>query len=355
MKSVLFLRKGKSIITEVEDPKIDDDEILLKINSCAICGTDIKLEEGISTKFDKYGNERKMQYPRITGHELSGTVIEVGKNISKYKVNDRLNVTPNLPCGKCYYCQIGNQNICDYEKDISYDYDGAFAEYMVIPKRAITLDAINKISETVTFEEAALTEPVALSINSQQVSNVSLGDVVLILGLGPLGCIAIQLARINGAKKIIAVQRSKERFEFAKRFGADVYINTIEEDLVDRVLEETEGLGVDKIIVCCSSSDLQEKSLYIIKKRGVINFFASLPKDNPFIKINSNLIHYKEIIITGTYNSTPLQNKLAYNLIERRKINVKDLITHKFSLDDYYKAIDTAKKGEGMQVVINIR
>ena len=164
----------------------------------------------------------------------------------------------------------------------------------------------------------------------------------------------MQLAKISGAKKVIVAQRSKYRFDFSKKFNADVFINTNEEDLLERVLEETDGLGVDKLILCCSSNKIQEKSLQLVKKRGIINFFASLPKDNPFIKINSNLIHYKEIILTGTYNSTPLQNKIAYNLIEKGIINVKDLVTHMFNLDDYYKAINTAKKGEGMQVVIQV-
>jgi len=354
MKAVLFSEEGKSNIVELQDPKINNDEILLKINTCAICGTDIKLEQGISTKFDKYGNERRMQFPMITGHELAGTIVEVGKNISKYIIGDRVNVTPNLPCGRCFYCQTGHHDICDDEKDISYNYNGAFAEYMIIPERAIWLDAINKLSDKVATEEAALVEPVAISINSQHISDVKLGDVVLIVGAGPLGCIGIQLAKINGTKKVIIAEKSKERFEFSKKFNADVYINTDKEDLLERVLDETEGLGVDKIILCCGSHDIQEKSLLMIKKRGIINFFASLPKDNPYIKANSNLIHYKEIILTGTYNSTPLQNKLAYNLIEKGIINVKNLITHRFNLDDYYKAIEIAKNGEGMQVIINI-
>ena len=284
MKAVLFLEEGQSKIVELESPKINNDEILLKINTCAICGTDIKLEQGISTKFDKYGNERKMQFPMITGHELAGTIVEVGKNISKYSINDRVNITPNLPCGKCYYCQTGHHDICDDEKDISYDYNGAFAEYMVVPERAVWLDAINKLSENVTFEEAALVEPVAISINSQYISNVTLGDTILIVGAGPLGCINIQLAKTNGAKKIIIAQRSDERFEFSKRFNADVYINTRKENLLERVLDETKGLGVDKIILCCGSSEMQEQSLHMIKKRGVINLFASLPEDNFTLK-----------------------------------------------------------------------
>ena len=119
MKAVLFLRENKSEIVEVEKPKINNDEMLLKVNTCAICGTDIKLENGESTKFDKYGNERKMQFPMITGHELAGTIVEIGKNVSGYRIGDRVNITPNLPCGRCHYCQIGYHNICDYEKDIS--------------------------------------------------------------------------------------------------------------------------------------------------------------------------------------------------------------------------------------------
>jgi len=354
MKAVVFLKEGKSNILEVKVPKINKNEMLLKVSSCGICGTDIKLEAGRSGKIDKKGKKRSMNYPMIIGHEFSGTIVEIGDNVSGYKIGDRVNVMPNLPCGKCYYCQIGHHELCDDEKVIGYDYNGAFAEYVVIPERAIRLNGINKLSDKVTFEEATLIEPVAVSINCQYLSNVSLGDVVLFIGAGPIGCIGIRLAKINGAKKVIVAEISEYRLEFAKKFDVDICINSTQEDIVKRVLDETDGKGVDKIIICCSSGEMFEKSLLMIKKMGEINFFASMPKNNSYITLDANLVHYKEVKITGTYNSTPLQNNLAYKLIERRAIDVKKLITHRFSLSDYYKAIDTAKSGEGMKVIVNI-
>ena len=354
MKALVFSEEGKSNILEVEVPKISNNEILLKVNSCGICGTDIKLEAGSSGKINKKGKKRRMNYPIVTGHELSGTIVEIGGNVSGYKIGDRINVIPNLPCGKCYYCQVGHHELCDDEKVIGFDYNGAFTEYMVIPERAIRLNGINKLSDKVTFEEATLVEPIAVSINCQNLSNVSLGNAVLFVGAGPIGCIGIQLAKINGAKKVMVAEISEYRLEFAEKFGADICINTTQENIVKRVLEETGGKGVDKIIICCSSSEMFKKSLLMVKKMGEVNFFASMPKDNSCVTLDANLVHYKEIKITGTYNSTPLHNKLAYELIERGAINVKGLITHRFSLSDYYKAIDTAKSGKGMKVVVNI-
>jgi L-iditol 2-dehydrogenase len=354
MKAVVFKEEGKSNLLDVEIPEINENQILLKVNSCGICGSDLKFEEGTSVKIDKEGKKRSMEYPMITGHEFSGTVVEVGENVSGYKIGDRLNIIPNLPCGQCYYCQIGHHEMCDNEKVFGYDYNGAFAEYLAVPERAIRLNAINKLSDNVSSEEATFAEPIAVSINCQNRSEIKPGDTVLIVGAGPIGCINIQLAKFNGAKKIIAVEISDKRLEFAERFGADVLINPQRGDVVENVRKETGGNGADKIILCCGSHEMQEKSVQMTNKLGIINYFASLSHFKPDITINANLIHYREIIVTGTHNSTPLQNKLAYDLIERGVINVKDLITDRFALDDYYKGIETAKSGKGMKVIINI-
>jgi L-iditol 2-dehydrogenase len=354
MKAVVFKKEGESNLLEVDVPKINKNQILLKVSSTGICGSDLKFEAGTSIKLDKEGNKRSMDYPMIIGHEFSGTVVEIGENVTGYKIGDRLNVMPNLSCGKCYFCQTGHHEMCDNEKVIGYDYNGAFAEYIAIPERAIRLKGINKLSEKVSFEEATFVEPVAASVNCQFRSDIGIGDVVLIIGAGPIGCIQMQLAKFNGAKKVIIAEISDERLEFAKRFDADVLINSIKEDVIERVRNETEGNGADKIILCCGAHEMLEKSVHMVNKLGIINYFASLAHNNPDITINANLIHYREIKITGTHNSTPLQNKLAYGLIESGAINVKELITDKFALDDYYKAIETAKSGKSMKVVINI-
>jgi len=353
MKAVVFKEEGKSNLLDVEVPKINKNQILLKVNSCGICGSDIKFEEGTSVKIDKGGNKRSMDYPMIIGHEFVGTVVEVGENVSDYEFGERLNVMPNLPCGQCYYCQIGHHEMCDNEKVLGYDYNGAFAEYIVVPERAIRLNGINKLSDKITSEEATFVEPVAVSINCQYKSDIRIGDIVLIIGAGPIGCINMQLAKFNRAKKVIVAEISDKRLELARKFGADVLINPLKVDVVEKVKDETKGYGVDKIILCCGSHEMQERSVYMVNKLGIINYFASLPHLKPEITINANLVHYKEIVITGTHNSTPLQNKLAYELIERGVINVKDLITDRFVLDDYYEAIKTAKSGKGMKVVIN--
>jgi len=353
MKAVVFTKEGSSQIKEVKTPGISSDQALIKVGACAVCGTDIKLESGHSSKLNKQGKGRKMDYPMISGHELSGEIVQIGKDVSGYKIGDRVNVVPNLSCGKCHYCQIGRHELCDDEKVIGFDYCGAFAEYMAVPERAIRLGCVNKLSDNISFEEGALVEPVAVSINCQHLSGIGLNDTVLIIGAGPLGCINIELAKINGVKKVILAQRSKFRLEFAKKFGADAYISTSEEDIIERVLEETDGEGADKIILCCSSDEMFGKSLNMIRKMGGINFFASLPKTDPFVRLDCNLIHYREIKITGTYNSTPLQNRIAYELIEKGSINAKELITHKFSLNDYYEAINIAKSGEAMKVMVN--
>lgn len=333
---------------EMEDisrPTPSPQEILIKVKACSICGTDIRVY---------HHGHKHMRFPRITGHELSGEIVEIGKRVEGHKLGEKVAIAPAIPCGRCHYCRRGMQSMCINLTAIGYHYDGGFAEFMVVPEDAVRNGCVNTIPSELSFEEAALAEPLACAINGQQLSQISLGNTVVVVGAGPLGCIHLQLAKAKGASRTILVELSRERIDFAKKFAfPDIVINPSSENAIQRIKEETEGRGADRIIVSCPSGKAQEESLSMVAPRGIINFFGGLPLDNPFIKFNSNLIHYGEFYVVGTHGSAPYHNELALSLISQEKVRIKELVTHRLPLERLEEGLALAESKKGMKVLIN--
>ena len=343
MQAVILEDVGKLSVETVDKPKCPAGGILIKVEACAICATDVKVF--------RYGH-RLIKPPRITGHELAGVIVEAGKEINQYREGERVTVAPAVPCSECYYCRRGRQAMCAEPTAIGYHYDGGFAEYMAVPPRAVRNDCVNVLADNVSFEEAALTEPLAAVVHCQEVSQVDLGDTVVIIGAGPLGCMHAWVARSHGAATVVMVDISSERLKMSHIAEADLYIDASKEDATKRVLEETEGRGAEVVIVACSSGKAQEQALDTVCPGGKVNFFGSLPKGNSIINIDGNIIHYKECLVSGSQGSAPRHNRLALDLIAKGIIKTGRLISHRLPLAEYLKGIAIVEQGAGMKVVI---
>lgn len=343
MKAAVLEEVGKLVIKDIAKPKCGDDEVLIKVKACAICGTDIKIY---------HHGHRLIKLPRVTGHEVSGIVVESGKDVPMFKPGDRVAIAAVIPCGTCQYCLRGMHSMCDNLKAIGYHYDGGFAEYMLVPSLSIRNGCVNIVPSNVSFGEAAIAEPLACTINGQELSPLNLGDVVVIIGAGPVGCFHVQLAKAKGARCVILIDVSIERLNMSKVAKPDISIDTSKENALERVMLETHGKGAELVIVACSSGKAQEDGLQMVAKRGWVNFFGGLPKDNPYIKFDSNLLHYREVHVVGTHGSAPRHNSLALNLIARGIINAKDLLTHKITIDEILKGIELTEKGKGLKVIV---
>jgi len=345
MKAGMLLAIENLEVRDIPTPEPSAGELLVRVEVCTVCGTDIRVF---------HHGHKHIRFPRITGHELSGEIVAVGKGVSDYKVGQRVAVAPAIPCGKCYYCRRGMQSMCLHLEAIGYHYDGGFAEYTLIPEVAIRNGCVNLVPANLSYEEAALAEPCSCAINGQELSGVGLGDTVAIVGAGPLGCIHIQLARARGARKVLLVELSEARSEAARRIADPdvIIINPAQEDAAARVAEETEGRGADRVIVACSSGKAQEQALTMVARRGNVNFFGGLPVDQPYIKFDSNLLHYGEFYVVGTHGSAPYQNRLALDLLAAGQVKVKELVTHHIPLDSLREGLRIAEAGEGMKVAI---
>jgi len=344
MKAAVLVELDKMVVKEVPTPEVDDNSVLVKVKACAVCGSDIRIFHS--------GNSR-VSLPQIIGHEISGQIVKVGKNVTKFKDGDRIAIGADVPCGECVFCEAGIGNNCQINYAMGYQFPGGFAEYVLLNKTVVNYGPVHKIPEHVSYDEAALAEPLGCVLNALELSNVKLGDTVVIIGAGPIGCMIIGVARKMGATKIIVVQRSRPRLELAKKFGADVYICSSEEDGVRRVLEETKGLGADVVITANPSPQAQVDALKMAKNRARVNLFGGLPKDKSLVTLDTNIIHYKELFVHGAHGAMPIHHQKAVELIASGAINAKDYISHKFTLDNINEAFAAAEGHTGMRVIVN--
>lgn len=344
MRAAVLEDLDRLVLEEAPTPEIDDDTALLRVEAVSVCGSDIRILH--------HGNPR-VKPPAIIGHETAGVVVAAGKNVTRVKVGDRVAIGADVPCGQCRWCRNGLGNNCAVNYAVGYQIPGAFAEYMLLTKLLLDEGPVTPFSEGLDFDEAALAEPLACAINGLELAGVSLGKSVVIIGLGPIGCMMIDLARIMGATRVIGVQRSRLRMEIAKQYGADAYIASEDEDVVARCLEETGGQGPDIVMTTCGSVEAHEQAIEMVAHRGVVNLFGGLKKDARPMSVLSNTIHYKECFVTGSHGSVPRQHELAVRLLEKGLVRVAPLITHRFPLSRVHEAFATSEGRDGMKVVVH--
>lgn len=345
MKAALVRGKNRLTLEDIPIPDVIAGSMLIRVKACAICGSDVRIF--------RRGDSRA-RYPVVIGHEIAGVIERVDRNVTGFAEGDRVCVAPGMGCGECVYCRNGHSNVCIHPcPPIGYASHGGFAEYVVPPENVVRLGFVNRIANELSFDQASMSELLACCLNAQENAPVQAGDVVLIMGAGPAGCMHIQLSQLKGAKKVIVTQRSRGRLEMAKRFAPDRIVASSEEDLGKAVMEETDGLGADVIFVCAPSKDAQEQALKLLAPRGRVNLFGGLPKDQCRITGDANMIHYGEYFVSGASSSLARQNREALDLLVSGKVSAAKYITHRFRLSEIVKAFETAESRAGIKVVVN--
>jgi L-iditol 2-dehydrogenase len=332
-------------VEQVHVPQIGSGEVLLKVRSSSICGTDLRIY---------HGQHRK--YPqgtiRIPGHEVVGEVAAAGSDVTGIDVGQRVFVAPNMGCGHCRQCISGANNLCARYDALGVTIDGAFAEYVRIPAAAVAQGNIMSIQESVDPAVAALVEPLACVLRGQNAVGIQPGDTVLIIGAGPIGLMHIKLASLRGAGKVIVSELNQNRLEQAKLSGANCIVNTTSEDLHGAIDKETGGQGADVVIVAAPSHRGQEDALALASIGGRINYFGGLPKDRPTINFDSNIVHYKELIVTGTTACSTFDCRQAASIINSGRLDLSDLITARLPLNRANEAFQLAENRSSLKVVI---
>jgi len=343
MKGAVFHGPGDLRVTRLPRPAPLEGELLVRVAACAICGSDVRTFRHGARNIDR---------PVVLGHEVSGTIEETGSAVSGFREGQRVAVAPAIPCGDCRYCRRGAETMCGQLRSIGYQFDGGLAEFMTVPATAVRAGCVNVLPETLSFEEAAIAEPLACVINGQELLRVRGGDTVVVIGAGPIGCLHAALARVNGAAKIILVDLREERLQAAAAFGADVLINAMREDVRTRVLEETDGEGASVVIVAAPSHRAQEAAVTLAARQGRISFFGGLPKTNPMISLDANAVHYGELTIVGAYGSRPVHNRQALDLVASGQLPIRRLVELQLPLDRVMEGLLAVEQGQVMKVVV---
>lgn len=333
-------------LEDVPEPTCGTDEVKIRVKNCSTCGTDVKIRKN---------GHQNLTPPRIIGHEIAGEVVEVGSGVAgDWKPGDRVQVIAAVPCGKCHECRKGWMAVCQNQTSVGYQYDGGFAEYMIVPREVLAVDGMNRIPDGVGFAEASAAEPFACAINAQEQLGIEPGDEVVIFGAGPIGCMHVRIARgVHRAGRIILVDINSERLKMsADAVQPDVVINASEVNIVEEILKLTGGRGADVIITATPANITQEQAVSMAARNGRISFFGGLPKTNPTITLDSNLVHYRQLHIHGANGSAPEHNRRALDYIASGEVPVADLITRRIRLRDVMDAFGIVERGEAIKVTV---
>jgi L-iditol 2-dehydrogenase len=331
-------------VKEVETPEIGPGEVLVEVGANTVCGTDIRILRGEKTS--------GIYPPSILGHEFAGRVARVGQRVAGYEVGAPVAMSPIIPCRGCFYCKHDMENVCANWKAMGYEIDGGLSEYVRVPADAVEAGCLFTVQEEdLPPEYLALTEPLSCCVNGQRRSRIGFDDTVLVMGAGPIGLFHLQLALLAGARTVIVSEPDSSRREFAENLGAHVVVDPTSEDLSEVVSENTDGLGADAVIICIGIPQLVNDAFELARLGGRINVFAGLANEG-WAEVAANLIHYKQIEVTGQTGARRSDYEVALRLIESGRVDVSDMVTHRFPLEDTVKALDATESGEGIKVAV---
>jgi L-iditol 2-dehydrogenase len=325
-------------IEHLPRPVIGRGELLLRIEACGICGSDV---------MEWY---RVPKAPLVLGHEIAGVIEEVGQNITNYRIGDRVSASHHVPCSTCYYCQNGNHTVCDTLRSTNF-YPGGFAEYVRLPAINVDRGGVYRLPENITFEEGTFIEPVACVVRGQRRAGLRPGQSVLIIGSGIAGLLHLQLAQVSGATKIVAIDIVDLRLRIAEKLGADAIFHA-KAYSQEQLRAVNRGRLADIVIVCVGVPDAIKTAFRSVERGGTILFFA--PTD-PRVTIPFPFWNWWRdgITLTSSYAGSPADHMIALRLIESGKLSVRELITHRLGLAETQRGFElVAEARDSMKVII---
>ena len=333
MKAAVIKKPGMIVVEDVPNPTAGAGEVLLKIEACALCGTDQRVLSG-----------EKHVDVNIVGHEITGTVAGIGAGVKTIKLGQRFIVQTVIGCGRCPMCKMHRENLC--EKGfiaMGYQFNGGFAEYMVMPKVAVDQGCLIPIPADLPAETGTLIEPLSCCVNGMKYIPLEQAEHVVIFGGGIIGVLNGLVARARGARRITIMDVSDARLGLLKKLGLpfDDLVNSGVTNPAEWVKATTGGRGVDAVVVAASVKALVGVGLNLLRRAGHLSIFAGMPKSDPILPIDTNRIHYYELNLHGANSSSQAEYLQARDLVVTGKIDARPLVTHRFRLDRFHEAVQT--------------
>jgi L-iditol 2-dehydrogenase len=342
MKAAILYGPRDFRVEQVEAPKVGDRGVLIQVKVCGICPSDVRTYTG---------DKANVAYPQRPGHEWVGEVLETGPAVSRFKAGDRVGAFVQVVCGMCQNCQRGLSNMCltrrspDGDERLPSTRPGGYAEVgWAVP------EALEHIPDGMPYEVAVFAEPLACCLNGINRTPISPGDTVAIIGLGPIGLLLSQLARLRGAR-VIGLDLIPERLALAKELGASDALLASQPGIAGQVLDLTAGWGAEATIVAVGSPQAEQLAFDLVGEGGCVNFFAGTYPSTT-VSVDPNVIHYKQLWVTGSYHFTPDGFRAALKLLDRGAVQVIPLISHRLPLEDVAEGFEIVANRRGRKVLI---
>jgi L-iditol 2-dehydrogenase len=350
MRAAIWDGPGKMRVGEVPDASCPPDGVLLRVTACGICGTDVRVFSN---------GDRRISPPWVLGHEISGELIEVGPEAggeiarAGLAPGDRVHCISTLWCGRCRMCSSGHEHLCVRGELMGFDYQGAYAELVAIPE--IALKNLFAIPDGLSDEVATFADPLSDAICGHKDIAVGQDETVVVIGAGPVGTAHAAISRLEGAGQVLLLEASAQRLELVREILGDdnvVYVEVSGGDGIEAVRRATEGIGADVVIVACSSAEAQEQAMEMAAPRGRVLFFGGLPKGTTHIRFPSNVLHYQEVQIHGSYASRHRDQVDALEMLAGGVGRLDRVVSDVVDLDRAPDAFTRIRAGEVLKIVV---
>lgn len=350
MRAAIWNGPGEMSIDSAPDPTCPDDGVLLRVVACGICGTDVR---------SFYNGDRRIAPPWVLGHEISGELIEIGERAEREVAEsglargDLVHCISTLWCGRCRMCRSGFENLCLHGELMGFDHPGAYAEHVAIP--SIALKNLFKIPAGLSAAHATFADPLSDVICGHKDLGITLDEVVVVIGAGPVGTAHAALARLQGAALVMLLERTAQRLELARAILGDErmsYVDTETEDGMAAVMRATEDFGAQVVIVACSSDAAQEEAMEMAAPRGRVLFFGGLPKGTTSIRFPSNILHYKEVQVHGSYASRHRDQVRALDMLATNAGGITSVVSEVIPLEATPDAFARIRAGAALKLVV---
>ena len=314
MTAAVLYGKEHLQIETVDVPMLGAGDVLVRVRAALTCGTDVKV-------FRRGYHARMIQPPALFGHELAGDIVAMGPRVRGFHVGQRVVAANSAPCGACYFCERGQENLC---QDLLFN-NGAYAEYIRIPERIVQKN-MYEVPEHVSYQDAALVEPLACVLRGLEESGLKSGDTIAIIGLGPIGMMFVRVAKAIYNARVIAIGRRQTQLDRARKMGADETVENYDgADVLGPVRAMTGGRGADVVIEAVGLPEVWQLAIRLLRRGGVVNFFGGCPSGTE-IKLDTNLLHYSELTCKASFHHTPALVRKALEAVSRGYISAKDLV-----------------------------
>lgn len=334
--------KGNMEVRQVAERRLAANEVRIQVEATGICGSDLHI----------FHDEIKIpiQIPVVVGHEFSGRVSEVGKQVEQVRVGERVTAMPSVRvCGTCRYCRTGSYNLCIRRESMGYWHDGSFARTCVVPARCVL-----RLPKAVDFRAGALTEPLACAVHAvTELTGISAGDLVAIVGPGTIGLLCLQVIKAEGGIAFVCgLSRDQERLELARQLGADYVVDVEREDAVAKIEQLSQGYGADVVLECSGAQAGVSLGLELVRKQGSYTQVGLFGRP---IQVDLDQVAFKELKLTGSLGQKPTAWERALKLMETGKIDSTTLISREISLDDWQEAFALFERQEGIKLLLDVK